>query len=92
MYNNTSKPYRLHFNLYKIAIQREGIYKRGNSDMKMKTKSLRCCLTDRELIEEYEQYKFQNDLNDRQIVTMALVQFLSQNDNDKSIKGKRGKQ
>jgi len=42
MYNNTSKPYRLHFNLYKIAIQREGIYKRGKETMTQKYKPITC--------------------------------------------------
>ena len=46
--------------------------------MPMKTKSVRCCLTERQLIEQYESYKFDNELTDREIISMALAQFLNE--------------
>jgi len=46
--------------------------------MTQKYKSIRATIQGEHLIDQYEKYKFDNELTDRQIISMALAQFLNQ--------------
>jgi hypothetical protein len=53
--------------------------------MIQKYRSIRATIEGQELIERYESYKFENDLNDREIITMALIEFLNERENEQCL-------